>query len=46
MSDATVNTPEQPDASVAQLDDLLGYARAHAVTGDSRVWVERMLAIA
>ena len=49
MSDTTVNTPEQPDASVARLDDLLGYARAHAATGDSRVWVDdlqRMLAIA
>jgi hypothetical protein len=49
MSDTTVNTPEQPDGSVARLDDLLGYARAHAATGDSRVWVDdlqRMFAIA
>ena len=23
-----------------RLDDLLGYARAHAATGDTRVWVE------
>lgn len=31
------------------IEDLLGYARAHAATGDTRVWVddlERMLSVA
>jgi hypothetical protein len=32
-----------------RLEDLLGYARAHAATGDTRVWVddlEQMLSVA
>ncbi len=40
---------EEPTSQSDGLDDLLGYARAHASTSDTRAWVddlERMLAIA
>lgn len=48
MSDIA-EVPEEPKPSAVHLDELLGCARAHAATGDSRVWVddlERMLAVA
>ena len=41
--------PEALMPSTSGLEDLLGYARAHAATGDTRVWVddlERMLSVA
>jgi len=41
--------PEKQKPSPDRLDDLFGYARAHAATGDTRVWVddlERMLVVA
>ena len=39
--------PEELVPPQNRLDDLLGYARAHAATGDTRMWVddlERLLA--
>ena len=48
MSD-TRGEAEQLGPPVDLLDDLLGSARAHAATGDSRMWVddlERVLAVA
>jgi len=41
--------PEELVPPQNRLDDLLGYARAHAATGDTRMWVddlERLLAVA
>lgn len=41
--------PEELKRSADRLDDLLGCARAHAATRDTRVWIddlERMLAVA
>ena len=41
--------PEELVPPQNRLDDLLGYARAHAATGDTRIWVddlERLLAVA
>jgi hypothetical protein len=40
---------EEPQPSSDRLEDLFGYARAHAATGDTRVWIddlERMLLLA
>jgi hypothetical protein len=48
MSD-TRGEAEQLGPPVDLLDDLFGSARAHAATGDSRMWVddlERVLAVA
>lgn len=48
MSD-TGTAPEEPQPRPDRLDDLLDYARAHAATGDTRVWIddlEQMLSVA
>lgn len=45
----TSATPAESEPSSDGLDNLLGYAHAHAATGDTRMWVadlERMLDIA
>jgi hypothetical protein len=48
MSD-TGEIPDEHKPPTDRLEDLLGYARAHAATGDTHVWLddlERMLAVA
>jgi hypothetical protein len=48
MSDIA-SAQQEPQPSTDRLEDLFGYARAHAATGDTRVWIddlERMLLLA
>jgi hypothetical protein len=39
MSDSAA-APEELVPPPNRLDDLLGYARAHAATGDTQMWVD------